>query len=174
MATCNKCGKSGFGVLEIRAGKCPSCRKTEALAEASKTDEEKAEERNRRETAKTRAKTVMVTTEAFIGEDIDRLDIVAGEAVFGMGLFKDIAANFRDLFGGRSKVVQETLKQAREVALDEMKVAAAEKGADAVIAIAIDYHSISTGTAVNMMIVACTGTAVRRKRRRPSVEIQCG
>ena len=162
MATCLKCGKTGWGLLEVKAGKCPSCRNAEAQVEASKSDAQKAAEKQAKEVAKDRAKTILVTTEAFIGTEVERLDVVAGEAVFGMGLFKDIAANFRDVFGGRSKVVQDTLRMAREVAIDEMKVAAAEKGADAIIAVDIDYHSISTGTAVNMMIVACTGTAVRR------------
>ena len=43
-----------------------------------------------------------------------------------------------------------------------VRVKASEIGADAVIAISISYHTISTGPGLNMMMVAVTGTAVRR------------
>ena len=66
-----------------------------------------------------------------------------------------------DIFGGRSGVVQQTLEEARNVAFEELRVKAAELGANAVVAVDIDYHSISTGSSVNMMMVAVSGTAVR-------------
>jgi uncharacterized protein YbjQ (UPF0145 family) len=77
-----------------------------------------------------------------------------------MNIFKDIAANFRDLVGGRSGVVQKTLKDARQTAFREVKLQAAELGANAVIAVDIDYNTISTGSSTNMMMVSVSGTAV--------------
>jgi uncharacterized protein YbjQ (UPF0145 family) len=48
------------------------------------------------------------------------------------------------------------------MAFDEIQLQAAELGADAIIAIDVDYHSISTGSSVNMMIVSVSGTAIKR------------
>ena len=158
MATCSQCGKSGFAMLEVREGVCPSCRRAAEQAEAAKADAEKAEEKRAREAAKT----LPMTTEAWIG-DVERLDIVATEVVLGMNIFKDVLANVRDVFGGRSGAVQSTLEEARTVAFEDLRLKAAKLGADAVISVDVDYHSISTGSAVNMMLVAVSGTAVRFK-----------
>ncbi len=105
-------------------------------------------------------RSVQITTEAWVG-DVDRLGVVAAEVVLGMNIFKDVMANVRDIVGGRSGTVQETFDEARSTALDEVRVKASEIGADAVIAISISYHTISTGPGLNMMMVAVTGTAVR-------------
>ncbi|WP_417255540.1 YbjQ family protein [Celeribacter halophilus] len=164
MATCSKCGKSGFGLLEVKGGKCPACRKEEEKIEASKTDEQRVEEKRARERVLTRSKTLMISTEATINEPVERLGIVASEVVLGMNVFKDVLANVRDIFGGRSGVVQKTLHDARKMAFEEVQLQAAELGADAVIAVDIDYNSISTGSSVNMMIVSVSGTAIRRKK----------
>ncbi|MCB2060340.1 MAG: YbjQ family protein [Novosphingobium sp.] len=161
MASCPTCGKSGFGIFEVRDGKCPSCRYQEERTEEARLAEKKAAGEQAIAHSKQQAKKLLVTTETFVGSEVERLGIVAGEIVLGMGLFKDFAANFRDVFGGRSGVVQNTLRDARELAFDEVRLQAAELGATAVIAVSIHYHSISTGTAVNMMIVSVTGTAVR-------------
>jgi uncharacterized protein YbjQ (UPF0145 family) len=104
----------------------------------------------------------MISTEATINEPVERLGIVASEVVLGMNVFKDVLANVRDIFGGRSGVVQKTLHDARNMAFEEIQLQAAELGADAIIAVYIDYNSISTGSSVNMMIVSVSGTAVVR------------
>lgn len=161
MATCTKCGKSGFGILEIKNGKCPACRKAEEQAELSKTDEQRAREKTAKDLTLQNAKRLTITTETTLNRDVERLGIVASEVVLGMNMFKDVLANVRDIFGGRSGVVQKTLKDARELAFTEIRVQAAELGADAVIAIDVDYHSMSTGSSANMMIVSVTGTAVK-------------
>jgi uncharacterized protein YbjQ (UPF0145 family) len=164
MATCTKCGKSGFGLLEVKNGKCPTCRKAEEQAELSKTDEQRAREKVAKDTALQQAKRLTITTETTLNQDVERLGVVASEVVLGMNLFKDALANIRDIFGGRSGVVQKTLKDARELAFSEIRLQAAELGADAVIAVDIDYHSMSTGSSVNMMIVSVSGTAVKREQ----------
>lgn len=81
----------------------------------------------------------------------------------GMNIFKDVLANVRDIVGGRSGAVQNTLRDARNAAFEDIKLQAVQRGADAIIAVDIDYHTISTGSAVNMMMVAVTGTAVKVK-----------
>lgn len=163
MATCKNCKKSGFGIFEVKEGLCPSCRKALELAEASKTDDQKKEEALAFKRAKEAAKHLPLTTETFVGE-VDRIDIVATEVVLGMNIFKDVLANVRDIFGGRSGTVQNTLEEAREAAFEDLRLKAAKLGADAVISVDIDYHSISTGGSVNMMMVAVSGTAVKWRK----------
>ena len=165
MATCSKCGKSGFGLLEVKGGKCPACRKDEERIEASKSDEQRVEEKRVRDQILLKSKTLMISTETTINEPVQRLGIVASEVVLGMNVFKDVLANVRDIFGGRSGVVQKTLHDARNMAFEEIQLQAAELGADAIIAVDIDYNSISTGSSVNMMIVSVSGTAVVRLQK---------
>lgn len=162
MASCASCGKSGFGFLEVKNGMCPSCRKHAEAAENAKSPEEKRADGKRLNAAREAAKNIVITTEMSVGE-VERLGVVATEVVFGMNIFKDILANVRDVFGGRSGVVQKTLEDARTVAFDELRIKASNLGADAIIAVDIDYHSVSTGSAVNMMMVAISGTAVQMK-----------
>ncbi|MEZ5752074.1 MAG: heavy metal-binding domain-containing protein [Paracoccaceae bacterium] len=103
---------------------------------------------------------MIVTTEKFVG-DVERLGIVASDVVLGMNIFKDFLANVRDVVGGRSGTVQKTFEDARNMAFEDVKIKAAHLGANAVIAVDISYHSISTGSAVNMMMVSVNGTAVK-------------
>lgn len=107
-----------------------------------------------------RAEKILLTTETWIG-DVDRLGVVATEVVLGMNIFRDLLANLRDIVGGRSGAVQKTLEEARTAAFSELRYKALEMDAHAVISIDIDYHSISTGSAVNILMVAVSGTAVR-------------
>jgi len=146
--------------LEIKDGKCPSCRLEAECKEAAKTDDVRRAETEARVRTKAAASGMILTTETTVGR-VERLGIVATEVVLGMNIFRDVLANVRDIFGGRSGAVQKTLDEAREAAFDDLRIKAAELGADAVIAVDIDYHSISTGSSVNMMMVAVSGTAVR-------------
>ena len=128
------------------------------------TPEQKAKEQESKAAEKRRLEkiaTLPLTTEAWIG-DAERLGVVASEVVFGMNIFKDFLANVRDVVGGRSGTVQKVLKDARETAFEELRLQAVELGADMIVAVDIDYHSISTGSAVNMMMVAVSGTAIKQ------------
>ncbi|QKK19531.1 heavy metal-binding domain-containing protein [Rhizobium indicum] len=111
-----------------------------------------------------RAATVVLTTSHDVPSrsTVSVISIVAAEAAIGMNIFKDIANNFRDTFGGRSSSVQSTLKDAREACLKELKREAFMAGADAVIAVKLDYSEISTGgSGGGILFVAATGTAVK-------------
>lgn len=103
---------------------------------------------------------IILTTESAPDLPIDRrLDIVTAEVVIGLHIFKDIATAFRDAFGGRSKVMQNGLRDARKIALDELRREAALLGADAVVAVDLDYSEIS-GIGKNMLFLVASGTAV--------------
>lgn len=87
--------------------------------------------------------------------------LVNGEAILGANIFKDFFAGIRDVVGGRSGAYEKSLRQAREMAIKEMTQAAQSLGADAIIAVDIDYESISIDNGGTMLMVAASGTAVR-------------
>ena len=103
---------------------------------------------------------IITTTPLIEGRQVaDYLGVVAGEAVIGANVFRDIFAGIRDVIGGRSGSYEEVFRQARETALKEMEREAERLGANAVIGVDVDYEAgLGQGT---MMMVACSGTAVR-------------
>jgi uncharacterized protein YbjQ (UPF0145 family) len=84
--------------------------------------------------------------------------IVAGEAILGANVFKDLFAGVRDLVGGRSATYERELQRARDIALDEMREKAAELGANAVVGVDLDYEVLGQGN--GMLMVSASGTAV--------------
>ena len=100
------------------------------------------------------------TTPTIEGRPIrDYLGVVAGEAILGANIFRDIFAGVRDVIGGRSGSYEKVLRQARDEALAEMQAAARQLGADAVVGIDYDYETL--GANGSMLMVAVSGTAVR-------------
>lgn len=84
--------------------------------------------------------------------------IVSGEAIIGANLFKDIFAGLRDIVGGRSGSYERVLREAKDHALADLEMAARALGANAVIAIDLDYETI--GANGSMLMVSASGTAV--------------
>ena len=68
-----------------------------------------------------------------------------------------LLAGIRDIVGGRSAAYEKELAKAREIATMEMTTQAGELGADAIIAVDIDYETVGAG----MLMVTLSGTAVR-------------
>ena len=86
------------------------------------------------------------------------LGMVTGEVILGANVIRDIFAYFRDFFGGRAKAYEEVFIEAREKALQEIEANAREMGANAVIAIDLDYEVV--GSSGSIVMVSATGTAV--------------
>lgn len=102
---------------------------------------------------------ILTTTPSIEGKSIQRyLGIVNGEAILGANIFKDFFAGVRDIVGGRSDTYEKELAHAREIALAEIEQSAAEKGANAVVGIDLDYEVIGKGG--SMLMVTASGTAV--------------
>ena len=59
--------------------------------------------------------------------------LVAGEAILGANLFRDLFASIRDIVGGRSGPNERVLKDARETALAEMTDKATDLACKALI-----------------------------------------
>ena len=101
----------------------------------------------------------LTTTPTLEGKHITRYcGIVAGEAVLGANVFKDMFAGIRDVVGGRSGTYEKELRKARKYALDELAEQAAELGANAVVGIDLDYEVL--GEKNGMLMVSASGTAV--------------
>ncbi|MBQ8184671.1 MAG: putative heavy metal-binding protein [Lachnospiraceae bacterium] len=102
---------------------------------------------------------ITTTTQSIEGKRIiEYRGIVFGEVVSGVNFVKDIAASFRNFFGGRSESYEDELVQARQNALREMEQRAGAMGANAVVGVDIDYEVLGEGG--GMLMVTASGTAV--------------
>ena len=102
---------------------------------------------------------LVTTTSNLEGRRIVRyLGLVSGEAIFGINIAKDLFAGFRDIVGGRSNTYEQELNRAKEVAINEMVNQAQSFGANAVIAVDLDYETV--GGNGSMLMVAVSGTAI--------------
>lgn len=101
----------------------------------------------------------MTTTPNLEGHRIVRYcGVVAGEAILGANIFKDLFAGIRDLVGGRSGTYEKELQRARDIAMKELAERAQEMGANAVVGIDLDYEVM--GEKNGMLMVSASGTAV--------------
>ena len=101
---------------------------------------------------------LMTTTPLVEGKQIVRyLGVVTGETIIGANVFRDFLAGVRDFFGGRSGSYEAVLREA--TALEEMARQAEALGANAVVGIDLDYETV--GGSGSMLMVTCSGTAVR-------------
>jgi uncharacterized protein YbjQ (UPF0145 family) len=101
----------------------------------------------------------LTTTPNIEGKHVTKYcGVIAGEAILGANLFKDLFAGIRDLVGGRSGTYERELQRAREIALEELTQRAVDLGANAVIGIDIDYEIM--GKENGMLMVSASGTAV--------------
>ncbi len=103
---------------------------------------------------------MIITTTPFIeGTPVKEYrGIVTGETIIGTNFFKDFKASLTDFFGGRSGSYENTLREAKETALNEMMQRASEIGANGVIGVDLDYETV--GANGSMLMVTCSGTAV--------------
>lgn len=102
---------------------------------------------------------IVTTTQGIEGRQImEYRGIVFGEVITGVNVLKDVAAGMRNFFGGRSSTYEEELLSAREQALAELEQRAAERGANAVVGVDIDYEVLGANN--GMLMVTASGTAV--------------
>ena len=89
------------------------------------------------------------------------LGIVSGEAILGANIFRDLFAGLRDIVGGRSGAYEKSLREAKDIAMQEMQDAARKLGADGVIGVDLDYENITIGNGGGMLMVSASGTAIK-------------
>lgn len=183
MAECLKCGAELAG-NEVATGICYPCERKISPAqiadlkaggvervrqEALRIAQQKKETIAQTETEtlqageaeKFKAAMILTTETCPAGLEIaNRLQIVTAECVFGMNLVKDFFAEVTDLVGGRSNTTQKLFREARVTVLRELREEAYLAGADAVIAVNLQYSHLA-GKGTSMLMVVATGTAIR-------------
>lgn len=95
---------------------------------------------------------IITTTPSIEGHRIvEYRGIVFGEVVSGVDFVRDFAAGMRNFFGGRSGTYEDELQRARESALQELQQRAADRGANAVVSVDIDYEVLGTNNGMLMV-----------------------
>jgi uncharacterized protein YbjQ (UPF0145 family) len=153
MAKCSSCGKK-LGFLEVGSeGRCTQCAYLETMPQ------QYVDEIAEKVVRSAKIEAIMLTTETAPNLNITkRIEIVTAECAFGMNMFKDLFAGVRDIVGGRSKAVQDTMRDSRKTVLYELKKEAYEVGANAVVGVDLDYVELSN--AGSMVMLVASGTAV--------------
>jgi uncharacterized protein YbjQ (UPF0145 family) len=156
MATCRICGQV-FGIKSPDPNVCNACWNNpqhfeEATAEVRRSNAEMQERLQA-------INDVLLTTEVVTDlRVLKRIEVISAEVAYGMNIFKDLFADVRNIVGGRSKAVQNTMRDARRTALYELKKEAYEVGANAVVGVDLDYVELSAHS--TMVMLVATGTAV--------------
>ena len=102
---------------------------------------------------------IVTTTPGIEGRRILKYHgVVAGEAILGANILKDLFAGISDIVGGRSGTYERELQRARTIALDELAERAKAMGGNAVVAVDLDYEVL--GEKSTMLMVSASGTAV--------------
>ena len=171
MPACKSCGEE---VKFAYGGRCKRC--LDLWKRANSGDEEASEElaalspehNANREALLAKAEElakVFATTEMSVPGVVERLGLVSGQCALGMNIFRDLTAEIRDVVGGRSGAYQRAIKEATDMCILEMRREAHELGADAVIAVDLDFNEITGGGGLfdgkGMMLAVATGTAVK-------------
>ena len=103
---------------------------------------------------------LVTTTNGIEGKRVvEYKGLVAGEAILGANMFRDLFASIRDIVGGRAGAYERVLSDARQTAIEELTAKAQALGANAVIGCDIDYETI--GGSGSMLMVSVSGTAVK-------------
>lgn len=103
---------------------------------------------------------IITTTGNIEGKQIiEYTGVVFGEVIAGIDFIKDFSAGLTNFFGGRSDAYEGELLEARSKALQEMEQRAINMGSNAIIGMKMDYEVLGAGN--NMLMVTCSGTAVR-------------
>lgn len=102
---------------------------------------------------------ILTTTPTIEGKQIVNYHgVVFGEVIAGINFVKDFFAGIRNIVGGRSESYEEEMMNARETAMQELAQRAADKGANAVVGIDLDYEVLGENN--GMLMVIASGTAV--------------
>ncbi len=101
---------------------------------------------------------IVTTTDGVDGKEVEEyLSVVAGEAVMGANVVKDLFAGLRDVVGGRSGSYEKEIKKGRREAMKDLRTEGENLGADAVVGVSVDYEEMKEG----MLWMTATGTAVK-------------
>ena len=163
--TCSRCGaKKGImgaftADLASDVYTCPDCTPIVAAENRQQESEKRQQEEARLTQLRYLAAKVLVTTTNGIDGFVvtKYLGIESVEFVIGTGVFSEITTDFQDFFGKRSTAFESKLQAAKKAAFEAFTMLAAEKGANAIIGVDIDYTEFS-GNRIGLVL---NGTLVR-------------
>ena len=92
----------------------------------------------------------------------ERIDIISAESIFSTNSFEDFFQSGEDEIHRGTKSARETLKNAKQDVLRELRVEAMNKKADAVIGVNLSYSEFYSRKK-SMVLLLATGTAVKLK-----------
>ena len=106
-------------------------------------------------------KDILVTTTSSVdGLSVKQyLKPISAHLVAGTNLFSDFFASFSDVFGGRSQTYQRQISSLYNEAIERLRIAAYEIGANCIIGLNVDMDEIS-GKGKSMFMLTAIGTAV--------------
>jgi uncharacterized protein YbjQ (UPF0145 family) len=103
---------------------------------------------------------LVVTTSTLEGVKVlNYLKPISAHVVGGTNIFNDFLGELRDVFGGHSKTYQMQMSSLYNDAIESLKKAAYESGANAILGLKVDLNEIS-GKNKNMFMITAVGTAV--------------
>jgi len=103
---------------------------------------------------------LVTTTSSVYGLEVKQyLKPISAHIVAGTNLFSDFFASFSDVFGGRSQTYQNQLASLYNEAIERLRIAAYEIGANCIIGLHVDLDEIS-GKGKSMFMLTAMGTAV--------------
>jgi uncharacterized protein YbjQ (UPF0145 family) len=94
----------------------------------------------------------------------EHLGLVSGSTVRAKHVGRDIAASFKNVFGGELKGYTELLNQSRQEAIERMQAQAQAIGANAILNVRFSTSSVAQGAAELFVY----GTAVILERGEPA------
>jgi uncharacterized protein YbjQ (UPF0145 family) len=101
---------------------------------------------------------LVLTTPNVEGKQVKQyFGLVTGETILGANIVRDFMASITDIVGGRSTAYEQSLKEAKRIALEEMMAEAERMGANAILSVDIDFETVGQGS---MLMVSLSGTAV--------------
>lgn len=103
---------------------------------------------------------MLITTTPFIeGRPVrEYKGAIYAQSILGANVVLDLLAAIRDFVGGHSKSYERVLARAREDAMKALIKEAEKVGANAILAVDLDYNTV--GPNAQMMMVSVSGTAV--------------
>lgn len=103
---------------------------------------------------------MLVTTTPFIeGHPVrEYKGAIYAQSILGANVVLDLFGAIRDFIGGHSRSYERVLARAREDAMKNLIKEAEKLGANAIIAVDLDYNAI--GPQAQMLMVSVSGTAV--------------
>lgn len=153
---CAKCGKERLA-SSLENGICVICRPKYGTGGPSQTKSDGSKTSGQLEWEKKAKSLPISTTNEIIGRSISRhVGMARGGTVRAKNLGRDITASLKNVVGGEIKSYTELMADAREEAIQRMKIDASMLGADAVVGVNFSTAMIDVGTAE----VTAFGTAV--------------